>query len=192
MANNSWKEAETAVNKGFLVVVPTDTIFGIVASALKPEAVEAVYEIKGRDRKKPCIVLCEKVSDLETFGAKLSKKDLEILKKIWPNPVSVVVPCGDDFRYLHRGGRSIAFRLPRSGKIRAFIKAVGPIVAPSANLEGCPPAENLEKAREYFGEKVKAYVNGRARCDSSTLVSIEDGEIKTIRAGVWKVPEELK
>ena len=180
------------LKNGQLAVIPTDTVYGIVASALDKNAVERVYKVRGRNVNKPCIVLCGEISDLSKLGIVLSENDKEILSKIWPNPVSVILPCLDKkFDYLHRGINSLAIRIPKLEWLRKLLNEVGPIVAPSANLEGKPPAKNIIEAKRYFGERVSFYFEGKVSKDPSTIVLLSDGKLKVLRDGKFNVPSEL-
>jgi L-threonylcarbamoyladenylate synthase len=188
----NWQGAIDIIKRGGIAVIPTDTIFGVVASALIPKAVIALYKIRSRKDNKPCIVLCSSVSDLPKIGIIISKETEDILKKITPNPVSIILPCPrKKFEYLHRGGKSLAIRIPNKKNLREFLKNVGPVLAPSANLEGQRPARNIKEARNYFGECVPVYVSGKVKEDPSTIIRINSGKIETIRKGSWKVPKDL-
>ena len=78
-----------------------------------------------------------------------------------PGKTSIILPCPDEkFHYLHRGSNFLAFRLPADAPLRQFIYRTGPLVAPSANLEGLPPATTIEEAQNYFGDKVDFYIDG--------------------------------
>src|SRR5205814_332255 len=103
-------------------------------------------------------------------------------KKVWPNTVSVVLPCVDEkFKYLHRGKKSLAFRMPKNKSLLEILKQTGPLVAPSANFEGEKFAENIEEAKKYFGENVfyseaasSVYKdNGEIKSKSSTLIKLD-------------------
>ena len=85
----------------------------------------------------------------------------------------------------------MAVRIPKNKKLRDFISKTGPIIAPSANPEGERPAENLREAESYFGNKVSVYIKGKISGKPSTLVKIENGKIKVIRQGIWKVPRSF-
>ena len=97
------------------------------------------------------IVLIASISDLKQFGVKVDSKTARILGKLWPNKVSVVLPCASKkFSYLHRGTKTLAFRLPKPVALRKLLKSVGPLVAPSANWEGERPARTIREAKKYF------------------------------------------
>src|SRR5258708_4354978 len=106
------------INEGGVGVIPTDTIYGIVGSALNPEAVEKIYRLRKRATDKPFIILISSIADLDKFGVKPSQKQKEFLEKNWPNPLSVILPVLDEkFKYLHRGKDSLAFRMPKDSEL---------------------------------------------------------------------------
>lgn len=169
----------------------TDTIYGVLASALNQKAVSRVYKLRRRRPDKPFIVLIGKFSDLEFFGIKLSSKSKRILKNLWPGKVSVILRClSEKFKYLHRGTKTLAFRLPKKKNLREFLRKTGPLAAPSANPEGKPPAKSIEEARKYFGHKVWYVEGGRPDTLPSTLVSLEKGRLKVLRQGAAKIPKK--
>jgi L-threonylcarbamoyladenylate synthase len=153
--------------------------------------VERIYEIKGRTESKPFIVLITSYKDLETFSIKIDKGPAKFLEKIWPGKVSVILPCKlAKFKYIHRGTNGIAFRMigKKNKNLFNLINKVGPLVAPSANPEGLPPAETIRKAEEYFSHKqglgVDMYINGGNRkLKPSTLVKLENGNFIVLRQG---------
>ena len=177
------KKIVEILRRGGITVIPTDTIYGLVGSAFSKKAIERIYKIKGRKKTKPFIILISSFNDLKRFNIKPSVKELKILKKIWPAPVSIILPCpSKKFSYLHRGTKNLAFRLPKKKSLIAILKKSGPLVAPSANPEGCKPAQTVKEAKKYFGDKIDFYVNsGHLAGRPSKLVSIENGIIKLLR-----------
>ena len=143
------------LKKGNIGVIPTDTLYGIVGSAFSKKAVERIYEVKGRDENKPFIVLIASISDLKKFDIALTVPQKKLLDGVWPASVSVILPCPQKkFQYLHRGTKSLAFRLPKDRELQTFLKQTGPLVAPSANPQGGKPAETIAEAKKYFVEKL--------------------------------------
>ena len=169
--------------EGGMGILPTDTLYGLVTSALEPDSVERVYKIKQRDPSKPLIVLISDLEQVEQFGVILDDKLIEQLQSYWPGRYSIVLPIVDEqFEYLSRGTDTIAFHLPDNDELRELIRNVGPIVAPSANPEGYPPATTVDEAQKYFGSDVDFYVDGGTLDGKpSTLLSIENGEVEVIR-----------
>ena len=121
--NKKLKIVVNYLKGGGIGVLPTDTIYGLVTSALDKKAVERVYKIRKRNSKKPLIILISSLKDLSLFGVKLTDKEKEILENIWPGKVSVILHCNKNkFSYLHRGTRSLAFRLPKKKLLIDLIK----------------------------------------------------------------------
>lgn len=159
----TWNNVELVqtLSAGGVVVMPTDTVYGIVARAGNPTAVNRIYTIRKRNTDKPCIILIGSATDVQKFGVELTDAQREKVSKLWPGPVSISFPCPDDnFTYLHRGTKSLAFRLPSSEDLQSLLREVGPLIAPSANPEGLPVAKNVEIARGYFGDLVDFYLDG--------------------------------
>lgn len=169
--------------------MPTDTIYGLVGLVMSKRAVEGIYNVRRRNPKKPCVILISQLSDLKKFGIILKKEDQKILEKIWPGKASVILPCsGQKFFYLHRGTKSLAFRIPKKPALIRILRKTGPLLAPSANPEKFPPAKNLAEARKYFGNKIDFYINGgKMKSKPSTLIKIKNGAIKVLRPGAVKL-----
>ncbi len=183
-------EVITLLKSGKIGVMPTDTLYGLVGSALNPEVVEKIYNLRKRVKDKPMIILISEIDDLEKFEINLTKKQYEFLEKIWPNPASVVLPCpSEKLSYLHRGKESLAFRVPKDKNLLKVLTQTGPLVAPSANIEGEKPAENIEEARKYFGDSLSFYIDaGEIKSQPSTLISLDDkGVYLVLRQGVFKI-----
>ncbi|MBI2474602.1 MAG: threonylcarbamoyl-AMP synthase [Candidatus Taylorbacteria bacterium] len=187
-----WQKAARVLVAGGLVVLPTDTIFGITARALEEKAVARLYAARGRDPQKACIVLCSGMADLKKLGVHIDSAQQELLSKIWPNPVSIILPVNSSHpTYLNRGRGTLAVRIPKGKQLERLLKATGPLIAPSANPEGKASAKDIDEARQYFGDRVGCYVGGEAGGMPSTLVELKGSKLKIIREGAWKVPENL-
>ncbi len=173
--------------KNDVAIIPTDTLYGLVGRALSKKAVEKIYKLKGRKPTKPLIILISSIKDLELFGIQHShiRKYVRMLKKVWPGAMSVILPCTNKkFEYLHRGTKSLAFRMPDDKKLLALIRKTGPLVAPSANPEGLSPAKNFLEAKKYFGENVSVYIDGGRKIGKpSTLVSLTGDTPIILRQG---------
>lgn len=170
------------LNKGNICVIPTDTIFGIVCKALDKRAVEKIYKLKKRNPKKPIIILISNIKDVDQFGVKIDNTQKKVLKKYWPGKVSIILPCKNKkFEYLHRGTNTLAFRLPNKPELINILKKTGPLIAPSCNPEGLPPAKNIKEAKMYFGENVDFYLSGKTSKKASKIIKIENNEVVIIR-----------
>ncbi len=176
------------LKQGAVGVIPTDTLYGIVATAKSQDAVERVYRLRERNGKKACIVLVGKVSDVTDRSA-WTDLDYSTVKKYWPGKVSIVLPVSDDSpAYIHRGLQSIAYRFPDHPKLQHLLQQTGPLIAPSANIEGQPPATMLAEARAYFGSGVDFYVDaGPLHSEPSTVLKVVDGKLTVLRPGAVKI-----
>ena len=177
------------LNSGGEGVLPTDTLYGIVGSALAKKTVERIYKLRKRNLSKPMIVLISSIRDLQLFDVAISKDEKKLLQKFWPGKVSVILQCKNKkFTYLHRGQKTIAFRLPENIYLKKLLKKIGPLVAPSANLEGEKSSETISEAKNYFAEKVDFYVDaGKLKSQPSTIVSLENGQVTILRKGAQKI-----
>jgi len=177
----------SAYKLGKVAVIPTDTVYGITCRALDKKAVLNLYKLRKRDLDKPFIILVSSLKDLDLFGIEVKNDQQKWLKDIWPEKVTVILNCNDKrFKYLYREKRSLAFRMPNEKWLLKLISLVGPIVAPSANLQGFDPAETVAEAYEYFDEKAVYIDAGKLKSKPSTIVSLED-DCKIIRQGSFKI-----
>ncbi|HEY5587764.1 MAG TPA: L-threonylcarbamoyladenylate synthase [Candidatus Paceibacterota bacterium] len=189
--NVNWQKAEKILKNDGVVVLPTDTLYGVVASIFSKKAVRKIYKIKGRSNNKPLIVLISSYSDLNKLGIKINRKQLSLLKKNWPGKVSVELIHSDkNFSYIRGGHNYSGFRMvgEKNKNLLNLIKSIGPIIAPSANKQGEKPAETIKEAKEYFGNNVDLYIDGGKKIgEPSTLIRIKNCEVEVLRQGVIKI-----
>ena len=173
---------------GAIGVMPTDTVYGVVAQAADRQAVRRLYELKRRERK-PGTLIAAGVDQLEQLG--LKRRYLAAVEKFWPGPVSVVIPCGPELEYLHQGVLSLAVRIPADAALRKLLEQTGPLLTSSANQPGKPPANTVAEAKAYFGSGVDFYIDGgdRSGSQSSTVIRIVDDAIEVLRQGAVKIDE---
>lgn len=131
------------IKEGGVVVMPTDTVYGMVGDAQNLKTIERIYEIKNRQKDKKLINLISDWSDTLKWGIDSSKFNIPT----YDSPTTFILD-------------GISFRVPQSNELRELIKQTGPLVAPSANPEGLPPAKNIIEAQKYFGNKVDLYIDG--------------------------------
>ncbi len=183
------KNVTDVLMSGGVGVLPTDTVYGIVARAENENAVERVYRLRKRDLRKPCIVLISSENDLQKFGVEMTSAIAEFFTKYspWPGKVSIVFPVSDaHFEYLTRGTGTIAFRMPAPTELRDLLVVTGPLIAPSANTEGDPPSPSIADARKYFGDTVDFYVDaGTLQSELSTVITFENGAPVVLRQGAF-------
>ena len=166
---------------GGIGVLRTDTLYGIVARADDRVAVERVYTVKGRTPTKPPIIL---VASLDQLLNEYDEATRRHLGELWPGKRSVILLAPDAPKWLVRSGDTLAYRMPADDALRSLLKRTGPLIAPSANLEGLPPAMSIHEAVTYFGEKVDFYVDGGIVADDtpSQLLRLQpDGSVERLR-----------
>lgn len=176
------------LNKGGVVVTKTDTIYGILSSAVNKNSIERVYKIKGRDENKPFIILIPDAKSLRDFAITPKTETQKLIDKSWPGPVTLIFDLPKEklekFKYLHRGSGALAFRVPKDKFISDLVRKTGPLVAPSANPQGREPARNIDEAAEYFNNDIDLY-HDRGTVTNNTpsrIIKIDrDGEIEILR-----------
>jgi len=189
--NSEKKNIVEIIKEGGVGIFPTDTLYGLVGSALSEKAVERIYKLKNRSEAKPFIILISEIKHLKLFGVEVGKKEKSILKKYWPGQISIILDCpslSKEMSYLRPFNNTLAFRCPSPKEIQSLLKQTGPLVAPSANPEDLPPAESIEQARAYFGEAVDFYVgDGQLSGEPSTIIKIGENGFEIIRQGATKI-----
>lgn len=169
------------LQSGAVGIIRTDTLYGVIGRAADKNAVERVYSIKHRSPHKALIVLIGSTSQL--FDVPPAYADT-VLSQVWPGKTSVILPANDAPSWIPREGGNIAYRLPADSSLQQMLQETGPLVAPSANPEGRPPARSVEEAVVYFGESVDFYVDGGEVIDDtpSQLIRVaENGQTERLR-----------
>lgn len=169
------------LKEGKVGVLLTDTLYGVVALANNQQAVERVYEVKGRTPTKPPIVL---IGDVSQMYDSLPHEVDETVHGLWPGKNSIIVPQPSAPEWLVRGSQGVAYRLPDNRRLQQLLLDTGPLVAPSANPQGQKPARSVGEAEGYFGEAVDFYVDGGVAMDdqpSSMYILTADGDMEQIR-----------
>ncbi|HUY85201.1 MAG TPA: L-threonylcarbamoyladenylate synthase [Candidatus Dormibacteraeota bacterium] len=174
---------------GAVGVIPTDTVYGLVARAADQTAVERLHDIKGRAGK-PGTIIAADIKQLEELG--LKHRYLKAVEQFWPAAVSVVIPNADPaLDYLRQGETGLAVRLPADTKLRRLLGQTGPLATSSANPTGQPPAATAKQARAYFGDKADFYEDGGdlSKRAPSTVIRIVDDAIEVLRQGAVKIDD---
>ncbi len=181
--NGASSKVLTMLKKGAIGVFPTDTLYGVVGSALSKKAVERIFAVKGRSEGKPLIILISSLDDIKRFGINLLPDHVTYLESVWPGAFSIILPCPHQkFAYLHRGTKSLAFRMPKKKSLCDFLKVSGPLTAPSANPQGLKPAHTIAEAKKYFADSVDFYfAGGRKTGKPSRVVSLLSGKPLILR-----------
>ncbi|MGQ9660763.1 MAG: L-threonylcarbamoyladenylate synthase [Kiritimatiellia bacterium] len=162
---------------GGIVVLPTDTVYGIAVDAHLPEAVELLYAVKGRETNKPIPLLAADRTDVERWGATLTRIDRCLANLFWPGPLTIVLRVGDVYE---------GFRVPDFGITRTILREAGGVLrVTSANRSGEPPALTAEEALRAIGFGVAAVVDAGPAPGgvASTVVKVEEGQVRILREG---------
>lgn len=177
----------TALQNGKVGVIPTDTQYGLVASASNVMAVKKLYSLKKRDTN-PGTIIAADIEQLVTLGLKRSY--MKPVAGYWPNPISIIIPT-HELAYLHLGKGGLAVRIPKNDNLLALLSKTGPLLTSSANHPGEKPAGTIAEARKYFGEAVDFYVDGGNLGDRlpSTVIRIVDDAVEVVRAGAVIINE---
>ncbi|MGD8373247.1 MAG: L-threonylcarbamoyladenylate synthase [Candidatus Woesebacteria bacterium] len=183
-------EVADLIKNGAVGVIPTDTLYGIVASVHCKTAIERLYKIRKRDNNKACIVIVSDSSQITDTDA-WQTSHWQAVHQYWPGSVSIILPTTDKTpKYLQHGDQAPPYRVPDYQDLRKLIKDSGPVIAPSANPQSLPPATSLQQAQDYFGDTVDFYVDGDVLDGSpSTLICIEDDRAKVLRQGCAKIDD---
>lgn len=173
------ERAVRAIRAGDLVVYPTETVYGLGADALDPDAVERVYEAKGRARSKP---LSMAVPDVETAArhTSLTERERRFMREFLPGPVTAVVEAGPEVpEELTAGRERVGIRIPDHDLALSLLREVSPVTATSANVSGNPSVRRAAELDPAIREVVACVLEGDAGTEEteSTVVDVERGEI---------------
>jgi tRNA threonylcarbamoyl adenosine modification protein (Sua5/YciO/YrdC/YwlC family) len=166
--------AMSAIRRGELVVLPTDTVYGIGADAFTPLAVDRLLSTKGRGRDMPVPVLVASADMASALVVELGPAGSALVEKFWPGPLTVVARHTPHLAWdLGDSRGTVAVRMPDHELALALIKETGPLAVSSANRTGSSPAVTVAEAQEQLGDDVAVYLDGGA-CSSSTPSTIVD------------------
>jgi L-threonylcarbamoyladenylate synthase len=179
--------AVEALQRGGVIVFPTETLYGLGADALNGVAVDKVFQLKGRDPRNPIPVLVANQEMLQTLVAKVPTAAWKLMDRYWPGPLTLVLPGRKDIPKAlcnHTGG--IGVRISSQPIATSLVNGLGrPLTATSANPSGKEPARTLQEAKNYFAHRVDVFVDGGTLTSKtgSTVVEVMDDGIKIIREG---------
>ncbi len=180
--------AAEALRGGALVLIPTETVYGLGADAANPAAIAAIFEAKGRPRFNPLIAHVTGLAAAERFAA-FDARAVRLAEAFWPGPLTIVAPIQDGGAVcdLARAGLdTVAVRAPAHPLAQALLEAFGgPVCAPSANRSGRPSPTTLQDALDETGGAVRVALDGGACAVGveSTVVALLDGPPRLLRLG---------
>ena len=185
-----FRQAKVALQRHEVVVIPTDTVYGIAVDAFSPKAVELLLKTKGRERSVPPPVLIPKVETLSALATDLPLVASKLAAAFWPGALTMVLRAQPSLDWdLGETRGTVALRVPDHKITLALLEDVGPLAVSSANTTGNPAAVTAQQAFDYFGDKVPVYLDGGGspKGEASTildLTQVRDGEaLRVLRMG---------
>lgn len=186
-------EAARVLASGGVVLLPTDTIYGLHVIATSPAAVSRIAAIKGRDDAKPFVVLASSISQVEALGARITADARGVLDQLWPGPLTAILSLEKPIA-ASRGNSSIAIRVPDRDWLRALIEKTGALASTSANRSGDEPITSPNELSNNFRSSIDFIVDaGILEGKASTIVDFTSDGPRVVREGesfftqkVWK------
>ena len=182
------RQAKQTIGRAGLIVLPTDTVYGIGCDAFSAFAVNALLEAKGRGRTSPPPVLIPSLDTLRALTDNPPPVAFTLAEKFWPGALTMILRAQPSISWdLGETKGTVALRIPNNELALALLKEVGPLAVSSANLTAQPAAGNIDEAENYFGDKVGVYIDGGQSSSNkpSTIVDLTDpGKVKIVRLGV--------
>lgn len=178
--------AVDALRGGDLVVMPTDTVYGIGADAFNNAAVEKLLATKMRGPDMPVPVLVGSWTTIQGLVREFSDMAKTLVEAFWPGGLSIVVPEAPSLPWNLGDTRgTVLLRMPNQPLAIELLQQVGPMAVSSANISGHPPALNVAQAQQQFGSNVPVYLDGgeAAIGEPSTIVDISSGRPVILREG---------
>lgn len=175
-------EAARALARGALVVMPTETVYGLAGDTRLPGVVEKIYAAKGRPESKPLVLLAADKAAVKRAGAVFSAAADRLARRFWPGPLTLVLPAGNG---------ELGFRVPDHPVARALLRQAGGWLAvTSANRSGCPPATTAREVADGLGRSVTVILDAGPSPGGvpSTVVRVVGRKPEILRAGA--VPAE--
>ena len=182
--------ARAAVRRGELVVIPTDTVYGVAADAFSPQAVQRLLDAKGRTRQSPPPVLVPGVATLEALAAEVPDAVRKLVDAFWPGGLTIVLPAQPSLAWdLGDTDGTVAVRMPDNRIALELLEETGPLAVSSANLTGKPAATTATEALDMLGDSVDTYLDGgQSQSTASTIVDATalvapEGKVTILREG---------
>lgn len=184
--------ATTAVRAGELVVLPTDTVYGLGADAFDPVAVARLLEAKGRGREMPPPVLVGSPATLDALASQLPEWARHLVEHYWPGPLTIVVRQQGSLQWdLGETRGTVAVRMPHDKVALELLARTGPLAVSSANLTGMPAATNAAEAAEMLSAQVSVILDGGPTSDAlpSTIIDCTGAQPRLLRVGAISADE---
>jgi L-threonylcarbamoyladenylate synthase len=167
--------ARAAIGRGELVVIPTDTVYGVAANAFDPDAVQRLLAAKGRDRQSPPPVLIPGTATLDALAVTVPEAVRDLVAEFWPGGLTIVLPAQPSLVWdLGETSGTVALRMPSDTIALELLSETGPLAVSSANLTGKPAAKTAAEAEGMLGDSVAVYLDGGAAGTRYTVDSTRD------------------
>jgi L-threonylcarbamoyladenylate synthase len=184
--------ASLAVQRGHLVVLPTDTVYGIGADAFDPAAVRALLAAKGRGREMPPPVLISSATTLDALAVSIPGYARALIDAFWPGPLTLVCHQQSSLQWdLGDTRGTVAVRMPAHDVAREILERTGPLAVSSANRTGMPAATDADQAEEMLGEAVDVIVDAGESPggEASTIVDVTGSQGRVLRRGALSLED---
>lgn len=170
-----------------LVAFPTETVYGVGCKYNSLKAYKALNKLKRRTPSKPYTLMLGDVDDIKKF-AKLNKKTIAFVKKVFPGSVTLLLPVKSGLaKYLSKDG-IIGIRIPSYKLTLDLLKLSGPLLVPSLNHSNQEPLNNLKEIKKEFAKELDAIINSKIKKDKPSTILLISDKIKVIREG--KIPSK--
>jgi tRNA threonylcarbamoyl adenosine modification protein (Sua5/YciO/YrdC/YwlC family) len=184
--------ASLAVQRGELVVVPTDTVYGIGADAFDPAAVRALLAAKGRGREMPPPVLVSAATTLDALAVRVPAYARALVERFWPGPLTLVCHQQASLQWdLGETRGTVAVRMPDHDVVLQILERTGPLAVSSANRTGMPAATDADQAAEMLGESVAVIVDAGTSPggEASTIIDCTGPQGRLLRRGALSLDQ---
>lgn len=184
--------ATLAVQRGELIVLPTDTVYGIGADAFDPAAVRALLLAKGRGREMPPPVLVSAATTLDALAARVPGYARALVEEFWPGPLTLVCHQQTSLQWdLGDTRGTVAVRMPDHDVAREILERTGPLAVSSANKTGMPAATDADQAVQMLGDEVAVVVDGGEAPggEASTIVDCTGTQGRVLRLGALSIEQ---
>lgn len=178
--------ATSAIRRGELVVMPTDTVYGIAADAFDPAAVRSLLQAKGRGREMPPPVLISAVTTIDALAVGLPGYARALIEAFWPGPLTLVCRQQTSLQWdLGDTRGTVAVRMPDHPVAHQILERTGPLAVSSANTTGHPAATTADGAEQMLGDQVAVIVDAGPALgkEASTIVDVTGSQGRILRAG---------
>ncbi len=184
--------ASLAVQRGELIVLPTDTVYGVAADAFDPAAVTALLRAKGRGREMPPPVLVSAATTIDALAVRVPDYARTLVEKFWPGPLTIVCHQQTSLQWdLGDTRGTVAIRMPDLELAREVLERTGPLAVSSANTTGSPAATDADEAERMLGEHVAVLVDAgpSPRGEASTIIDVTGEHGRVLRRGALSLDE---